>query len=189
MGDMSKRPCTFQKQGTTPVLTTVCALSVWWPPQGYRAHHGCAVAVVLPGFYLFIHLKFSLEYSWFTTLLASGVHQSKSVRHIAISTLIFRFFSSYFKIELHPPRSDPVHDTVCCHCLVVQSCLTLCDPVDCSPPGSSVHGILQARILEWGAMPSSRGSARPTDWTHISWVAGRFFTTEPSGKPPSPKKK
>ena len=42
---------------------------------------------------------------------------------------------------------------------VTQSCLTLCDPMDCSPPGSSVHGILQARILEWVAMPSSRGSS------------------------------
>ena len=50
--------------------------------------------------------------------------------------------------------------TVCvCVCvLVAQLCLTLCDPVDCSPPGSSVHGILQARVLEWVAMPSSRGS-------------------------------
>ena len=42
-------------------------------------------------------------------------------------------------------------------CLFAQSCLTLCDPMDCSPPGSSVHGIPQARILEWVAMPSSRG--------------------------------
>ena len=41
--------------------------------------------------------------------------------------------------------------------LVAQSCLTLCDPMDCSPPGSSVHGILQARILEWVAIPFSRG--------------------------------
>ena len=44
-------------------------------------------------------------------------------------------------------------------CSVTQLCLTLCDPVDCSPPGSSVHGILQARVLEWVAMPSSRGSS------------------------------
>jgi len=42
---------------------------------------------------------------------------------------------------------------------LLPSCLTLCDPMDCSPPGSSVHGILQARILEWVAMPSSRGSS------------------------------
>ena len=47
----------------------------------------------------------------------------------------------------------------------------LCDPMDCSPPGSSVHGILQARILEWVAMPSSRGSSRPRDWTWVSYVS------------------
>ena len=45
----------------------------------------------------------------------------------------------------------------------LQSCLTLCDSVDCSPPGSSIHGILQARILAWVAMPSSSGSSRPRD--------------------------
>ena len=50
---------------------------------------------------------------------------------------------------------------------VTQSCLTLCDPVDCSPPGSSVHGILQARILEWGAIAFSRGSSRPWDRTQV----------------------
>ena len=50
------------------------------------------------------------------------------------------------------------------------SCPTLCDP-DCSPPGPSVHGILQARILERVAMPSSRGSSPPTDWTCISLVS------------------
>ena len=47
---------------------------------------------------------------------------------------------------------------------------TLCDPMDRSPPGSSVRGILQARILEWVAMPSSRGSSRPGDWTCVSCV-------------------
>ena len=46
---------------------------------------------------------------------------------------------------------------------VAQSCLTLCDPMDCSPPGSSVHGILQARILEWVAISFSRGSSQPRD--------------------------
>ena len=50
-------------------------------------------------------------------------------------------------------------------------------PIDCSPPGSSVHGgILQARILEWVAMPSSRGSSQPRDQTHVSCIAGGFFT-------------
>ena len=49
------------------------------------------------------------------------------------------------------------------HAKSLQSCPTLCDPMDCSLPGSSVHGILQARILEWVAMPSSRGSSQPRD--------------------------
>ena len=56
-------------------------------------------------------------------------------------------------------------------CEFIQSCLTLCDPMDCSPPGSSVHSILQARILEWVVMPSSRGSSRPRDWTHVSFIS------------------
>ena len=59
--------------------------------------------------------------------------------------------------------------------LVVQSCPTLCNPVDCSPPDSSAHGILQARLLEWVAMPYSRGSCKPQNRTQISCIAGRFF--------------
>ena len=51
-----------------------------------------------------------------------------------------------------------------------QSYPTLCNPMDCSPPGSSIHGLLQARILEWVVMPPSRGSSQPRDWTHISYV-------------------
>ena len=60
--------------------------------------------------------------------------------------------------------------------LVTRSCLALCDPMDCSLPGSSVHGILQARILEWVAMPFSRGSSWPRNWTQVSRIGGRFFT-------------
>ena len=54
------------------------------------------------------------------------------------------------------------------HAKSLQSCPTLCDPVDYSPPDFSVHGILQARILEWVAMPSSRGSSRPRVQTRVS---------------------
>ena len=60
--------------------------------------------------------------------------------------------------------------------LVAQSCLTLCDSMDCSLPGSSVHGILQARILEWVVIPFSRGSSQPRDGTWVSYTVGRFFT-------------
>jgi len=60
--------------------------------------------------------------------------------------------------------------------LVVQLSPTLCNPMDYSPPGSSVHGILQTRILEWVAVPFSRGFSRPRDRTQVSCIAGRFFT-------------
>ena len=57
------------------------------------------------------------------------------------------------------------------HAKLLHLCLTLCDPVDHCPPGSSVRGILQARILEWVAMPSSRGSSQPRDGTYVSYVS------------------
>ena len=60
--------------------------------------------------------------------------------------------------------------------LVTQLCLTLCDPMEHSSLGSSVYGILQARILEWVAIPFSRKSSWPRDWTWVSCIAGRFFT-------------
>ena len=59
---------------------------------------------------------------------------------------------------------------------VAQSCPTLCDPMDCSPPGSSIHGIFRARVLEWVAISFSRGSSRPRDWTQVSCIAGIHFT-------------
>ena len=58
---------------------------------------------------------------------------------------------------------------------VAQSCATLCDPVDCSPSSSSIHGILQARILEWVAIPFSKGPSQPRDRTQVSRIAGRRF--------------
>ena len=72
--------------------------------------------------------------------------------------------------------------SACC-CLVTKSCPTLLQLLDCSPPGSSVHGISKARILEWVAISFSRGSFRPGDQTHIFCIGSGFFTTEPRGKP------
>ena len=76
-----------------------------------------------------------------------------------------------------------------CACMCAQSCLTLCDFMDCSPPGSSVCGILQARVLQWVAVPFSRGSSWARNWTCISCVSciSRHnqcsFTTVPPGYP------
>ena len=71
----------------------------------------------------------------------------------------------------------------CMRAKSLQSCLTLCDRMDCSPPVSSAHGIHEARILEWVAMPSSRRSSQLRDRTYVSCIAGRFFTAEPLGEP------
>ena len=72
---------------------------------------------------------------------------------------------------------------LCVHAKLLQSCLTLCDPVDCSMPNSSVRGILQARIQKWIAMPSSKESSnpriKPTFPISLS-LAGRFFATSPT---------
>ena len=73
----------------------------------------------------------------------------------------------FYMLVPHPERKK---------ILVAQLCPTHCDPRDCSPPSSFVHGILQARILEWIAVPFSRGSSWPRDWTWVSCTAGRFFT-------------
>ena len=85
-----------------------------------------------------------------------------------------------------PPASSPsaAVQRVCpllprCYALsllVSQACPALCDPVACCPPGSSVPGMLQARILEWVAMPSSRGSSQSADGTQVSRIVGGFFT-------------
>ena len=71
---------------------------------------------------------------------------------------------------------------ICC-LLVTQSGLTLCDPMDYSLQNSSAHGISQARLLEWVAISFSRAPSQRRDWTCVSCIAGRFFTTEPQGKP------
>ena len=60
---------------------------------------------------------------------------------------------------------------------IAQSRPTLWDAMDCSPPASCIHGILQTGILEWVAVPFYRGSSQPTDWTLVSLIAGRFFTS------------
>ena len=80
----------------------------------------------------------------------------------------------YFQPRIQVPPASlriPLGFIACVHAKSFHSCPTLCDPMDCSLPGSSVHEILQARILEWVAMPSSRGSSLPKDWICISYVS------------------
>ena len=87
------------------------------------------------------------------------------VSHFALSSSLNSDFSAL----------SSVYKSTCMR-LFAQLCLILCDAMDCSLPGSSVHGILQARILEWVVFPFSRGSSKPRDPTQVSHIAGGFFT-------------
>ena len=83
-------------------------------------------------------------------------------------------------------KSEPSNFVLCC-AKSLCSCLTLCDPMDCSLQGSSVHGILQARILKWAATPFSKGSSGPRDRTESVMslaLVGRFFTTSTTWEGP-----
>ena len=114
--------------------------------------------------------------------------------------------SQCYSLNLSHPLFPPLRPQVCSLCLHLhcglhvgssslwipwvcvldaQSCLILCDPMDCSLPASSVHGILQARILEWIAIPFFRGSSWSRDQTQISCIAGKFFTIWATREAPS----
>ena len=86
----------------------------------------------------------------------------------------FQDFLSHFKqVETYFLREEDSKAALVV-CVLSCSVVWVCDPLAYSLPGSSVHGILQARILEWGAIPFSRGSSQPRDWTQISCIAGRL---------------
>ena len=110
-----------------------------------------------------------------------GCHQMAWGKSSKSSSVQLSEIPSKYKLQSCRSIASPFILTlrICLHLkllLVTQSCWILCDPMDCSPPGSSVHGILQARILEWVAIPFSRGSSRPRDRTLVSPITGRFFT-------------
>ena len=98
--------------------------------------------------------------------------QDENLRVLNLSLYKIFLFISYYRLYVSKWKV-----------LVAQSCPILCHPMDCSPPGSSVLGILQARTLEWVSMPSSRGSSPSRDQTWVFCIALGFFTTEPLEKP------
>ena len=86
-----------------------------------------------------------------------------------------------FHLSIHPSACWSIY-VLCCALLNHSVMSDSLQPHDCSPPGSSVHGILQARILEWVAMSSSRESSQPRNWTQVSHIAGGFFTIWATGE-------
>ena len=114
-------------------------------------------------------VDFLLRLTGLITFFSSGLFSNTTVqKHQFFGTLPSVLSSSHICTWLlERPWSE-----------VTQSCPTLCDPMDCSLSGSSIHGIFQARVLEWIAISFSRGSSRPRNRTRVSCTAGRRFTRE-----------
>ena len=90
---------------------------------------------------------------------------------------VFADIHKHIYTHIHKlPINIHIHTCTREYVLVAQLCPTLCDSMDCSPPGPRLHGILQARILEWAAIHFSRGSSWPRYWAWVSCIAGGFFT-------------
>ena len=118
---------------------------------------------------------------WFVHLLIIWLHQKKNDPSKASSYSSSQYICQALMIYITFIMSYILPSVCVCVCvcvcvLVAQSCPTLCDPINCSPPGSSVLGISQTRILEWVAFPFSRRSSQPRERTQVSHIAGRIFT-------------
>ena len=129
---------------------------------------------------------------WFSFLLARGRRESiLTLKGIDTkSGLFFFIFNKSTRVEKYTGKICSFLCVFCYSflfywCLVAKLCPTQGNPMDCSPPGSSVHGISQARILEWVAISSSRESSWPRDWTLISCTGRPFLYHRATGEAPS----
>ena len=143
-------------------------------------HHSSKASILRHSVFLYSPTLTCIHDHWKTIALTrrTSVDQVMSLLFNMLSRLVITFLprskclliswlQSPSAVILEPPKI-PFYVYVVLCAKLLQSCLTLYDPMDCSPPGSSVHGISQARILEWVAMSSSRGSSQPRDQTCIS---------------------
>ena len=113
--------------------------------------------------------------SWCPSLVNTYVHQK--IRHALFTAVVFIGAPNWKLLKCQTTQTTVrVKWQSLCR-------VRLCNSMNCSWPGSSVHGILQARILEWVALPFSRGSSRPRRWTCVSLIAGRLFSVWATRKP------
>ena len=117
--------------------------------------------------------RVSLEFLYATLTLKSvlvnitplKLHFTMKSRNVLRKTIFYHksvcayTLGAYKHYSYQDTRKYQMYTKICMHARLLQLCLTLCDPMDCSPPGSSVHEVLQGRILKWVAMPSSKGSS------------------------------
>ena len=123
--------------------------------------------------------SFSTDWGW-----GGWFEDDSSVLHLLCTLFLFLLYQLHLRPSgirsrrLGTPAPEGCNEVQKTTCLCVSHSVisNSLRPMDSSPPGSSVHGIFQARILEWVAIPFSRGSSPPSDQTYISWAAGRFLT-------------
>ena len=150
-------------------LPAIWKTSVWslgW--EDYLEEGMATHSVFLPG-----ESPWSEESGWLQPMGSQRVGHDWATKHSIVQ-------------HTHTYRDTRIYSHICATCavcLVTQSCPTLCNPTDNSPRGFSVNGNIQARILEWIAIPSSRTSSQLRDQTQVSWIAGIFLPAKPPGKP------
>ena len=145
-----------------------------------------AVAYLYIRFLNMKHNKFVLSTGWRNLL----EHVDFLVSEFQATEILAPISLQHSRKKMYVKSQRWIHDSACkllisfiCVCLVAKSCLTLCYPMDCNLPGSSVFGIFQARILEWVPFPSAQDLPDPGIKSAPSALASRFFNTEPPGKP------
>jgi len=133
-----------------------CELRNEWTNEWWNKSYCSSKGRILEIFFVFIMSPLKYQFSWYKEYKRPRWHSLGSSPRLSLSS---------------PVALDSSRSPRAVLCLVARLCLPLCNPMDYSLPGSSVHGILQARILEWVAISFSRGSSRPRDWTHNSCVS------------------
>ena len=138
------------------VCSSSCPLSQWCHPS----ISSCHPLFLFPSIFPRIRVLYTHTLSFVTFSSIISYYKILSIVSCVMQQVTVDYLSYTWKVKVS----------------VAQSCPTLCNPMDHRPPGSSVHGILQTRILEWVVTAFSRGSSWPRDWTQLSCIAGGFFT-------------
>ena len=168
--------------GSAPQVAPVRTLQPWQGSLPYFRSLCCVHAGAHTGVHICMCSQRAFGAEVLTGPPPPGCQPSVKGHHTRRAVLLGDFPDSEGGCADHSGSRQLVHHNLCvsgecvCVCLVTQLCPALCDPMDCTPPGSSVQRILQARILQWVAIPFSRGSSRPRDWTQDSCLAGGCFT-------------
>ena len=153
------KPATYSTFYTSTFNLLFLSLKMYW--KWCHSCHSLHLTIFLGNFYSLGNNDLSVKLCYYTQADTQTFHVAVFLQNLnSLTRVPYTWKQKYFFM-----RSE-----------VTQSCATLWDLMNCSLPGSSVHGLFQARVLEWVAISFSRGSSQPRDWTQVSHIAGRCFT-------------